>query len=411
MPVVALFSGSFCNAGAVAESVTRQLGYQCVDEQRLVREVARDRKIAEQRLRRVLYGPPSVFDRLIRYRRQNLSYLRAAVSRYVREGKLVYHGFASHLVPSSITHVLRVCVIANTDYRVRNAVEAEGMSEKEAGRILHKADEACRSWVQAVRGCEPWDPALYDIVVPMQSHSVEDAVRLICDNARREVLAETAPSRQAAEDFVLAAEVDTVLAEKGYDVEVVCDHGKATLLINQYAMRMERLKKDLANLARAVPGVQEAEARLGPKYQAPAIYGNVEIEMPTKILLVDDEREFVETLSERLQARDLESAVAYTGEEALTQVEKDEPEVMVLDLKMPGIDGMEVLRKVKQEQPNVEVIILTGHGTEEDAALAQDLGAFAYLEKPVDIDLLTETMRAAYQKIHAAKAPPASATD
>jgi DNA-binding response OmpR family regulator len=101
--------------------------------------------------------------------------------------------------------------------------------------------------------------------------------------------------------------------------------------------------------------------------------------------------------------------VAYDGEEALSLVKSEEPEVMVLDLKMPGIDGIEVLRRMKKEHPNVEVIILTGHGSEREKELARELGAFAYLEKPVDIDVLSQTMKEAYRKLNltrAAKADP-----
>lgn len=74
---------------------------------------------------------------------------------------------------------------------------------------------------------------------------------------------------------------------------------------------------------------------------------------------------------------------------------------MVLDLKMPGIDGIEVLRRLKKEHPGIEVIILTGHGSEADREMCMQLGAFAYLKKPVDIDVLSQTMREAYAKIRA----------
>jgi YesN/AraC family two-component response regulator len=80
-------------------------------------------------------------------------------------------------------------------------------------------------------------------------------------------------------------------------------------------------------------------------------------------------------------------------------MEEDEPDVMILDLKMPGIDGIEVLRKVKESRPNIEVIILTGHGSEEDRKICMELGAFAYLQKPVDIDKLSETLKKAKAKI------------
>jgi DNA-binding NtrC family response regulator len=117
-----------------------------------------------------------------------------------------------------------------------------------------------------------------------------------------------------------------------------------------------------------------------------------------KVLMVDDEEDFVKTLSERMQMRDLESDVALSGEQALQRVAEDIPDVMVLDLKMPGIDGLEVLRRVKQLYPNIPVVILTGHGSEKDEHEARRLGAFDYLQKPVDIEKLIQTLRKAYKR-------------
>jgi DNA-binding NtrC family response regulator len=117
-----------------------------------------------------------------------------------------------------------------------------------------------------------------------------------------------------------------------------------------------------------------------------------------KVLMVDDEEDFVKTLSERMQMRELESDVAFSGEQALQRVAEDIPDVMVLDLKMPGIDGLEVLRKVKKLYPSIPVVILTGHGSEKDEREARRLGAFDYLQKPVDIEKLIGTLRKAYKR-------------
>ena len=114
-----------------------------------------------------------------------------------------------------------------------------------------------------------------------------------------------------------------------------------------------------------------------------------------KVLLVDDEEDYVRTLSERLEMRDMGSEVALNGEEALAMLERDLPDVMVLDLKMPGMGGMKVLEAVKSKYPRVQVIILTGHGSEKEESVALRLGAFAYFQKPVDIqDLMAEVGRA-----------------
>jgi len=117
-----------------------------------------------------------------------------------------------------------------------------------------------------------------------------------------------------------------------------------------------------------------------------------------KLLLVDDEKEFVETLADRLKMRELEAAVAHDGEEALAAVKEEEPDVIVLDLKMPGIDGIEVLRRVRKAYPNLQVIILTGHGSKKDEDAARSLGAYDYLKKPVDLDTLVPRIRDAFKQ-------------
>ena len=115
-----------------------------------------------------------------------------------------------------------------------------------------------------------------------------------------------------------------------------------------------------------------------------------------KVLLVDDEQKFVEALSERLQMRDMENETVYDGEEALSFVDDKEPDVMILDLKMPGIDGMEVLRRVKKKFPAIQVIILTGHGTDRDEEESRRIGVYDYLKKPVDIEVLVSRIKAAH---------------
>lgn len=116
-----------------------------------------------------------------------------------------------------------------------------------------------------------------------------------------------------------------------------------------------------------------------------------------KLLLVDDEEDFVRALAERLELRDLASNTALDGQQAISVVDDCEPDVMVLDLKMPGIDGMEVLRRVRSKYPGIQVIIQTGHGNDLDEAEARRLGVFDYLKKPVDIELLVDRIRAAVQ--------------
>ncbi len=119
-----------------------------------------------------------------------------------------------------------------------------------------------------------------------------------------------------------------------------------------------------------------------------------------KILLVDDEVEFVQTLGERLQNRGLNILVAYNGEQALQNAAQHELDVIVLDLKIPGVNSMDLLNRLKTDHPGLEVIFLAGYFSGEEEAQALRHGAFAYLQKPLQIDKLIETIRAALSQVH-----------
>ncbi len=120
--------------------------------------------------------------------------------------------------------------------------------------------------------------------------------------------------------------------------------------------------------------------------------------MSIKALLVDDETQFVEPLSERLSARGYIVGVAFSGEEAITKVEQDEWDIIVLDVLMPGMNGEEALKQIKKIKPLIEVIMLTGHATVESAIQGMKLGAYDYLMKPIELQDLTEKIDKAYSK-------------
>jgi DNA-binding NtrC family response regulator len=120
--------------------------------------------------------------------------------------------------------------------------------------------------------------------------------------------------------------------------------------------------------------------------------------MPTKVLLVDDEKDFVEMLSLRLKEAGEKVTPAYSGKECLETLEKTEIDVVILDIKMPGMDGIETLREIRKRFPLVEVIMLTGHGTIETAVEGMKVGAFDYLLKPADFDDLTAKLEGARKR-------------
>jgi DNA-binding NtrC family response regulator len=123
--------------------------------------------------------------------------------------------------------------------------------------------------------------------------------------------------------------------------------------------------------------------------------------MEPSVLLVDDEVAFVETLVKRLKKRDVRVDFAHSGQGALDKLAASAPtktDVVILDVKMPGMNGLETLARIKEEHPLIEVIMLTGHATVESAIEGMKRGAFDYLMKPCEVDLLMEKLKEATEK-------------
>ncbi|MCB2218158.1 response regulator [Desulfofustis glycolicus] len=113
---------------------------------------------------------------------------------------------------------------------------------------------------------------------------------------------------------------------------------------------------------------------------------------PTKVLIADDEVEFASTLMARLQLRDFSVEAVNSGKATLEAIAKDLPDVVLLDLKMPDLDGLEVLARIRQDHPELTVFILTGHGSFEAGKEGMKLGANDYIMKPVDLNRLIKKM-------------------
>jgi CheY-like chemotaxis protein/cytidylate kinase len=400
MSVITIFSGSFCQKAPIVKNLVEDTGYKLISDKEVVSDASRLSGIAETKIERAFTARTSVFNKFTHEREHSIAYLRLALAQILSVDQLVISGFSGQLIPKEVSHALRVCIIADMKSRISAAVREEGLTENEAIKLLRKQDEDCASWALISHNLnDPWDPSMYDIIMPSDKMTAKEAADIIKENLVKDAVQPTDDSKKAVGDFLLASRVEVALVLEGHNVGVTAKDARVTITINKHVLMLGRLEEELKSIAEKISGVRSIETKVGPDFHKTDIYRRYDFEMPSKILLVDDEREFVQTLSERLLMRDMGSAVAYDGQSALDLVKDDEPDVMILDLKMPGIDGIEVLRRVKETQPEIEVIILTGHGSEADKEVCMSLGAFAYLQKPVDISLLSDTIKKANEKI------------
>ncbi len=399
MSILTITNGLYSNAGEVTNKLSEQLNHKIITDADILEKTHQNNDIHLSTLQKVVESKPIAFNDFSHEKEKCLASIIKTISDYTCSGDCIFHGILGHLIPSEISHVMRVLIITDKKTRIQNGITLHGLSEKETLKNIDQADKVAALWTNGLFRKKAWDESLYDIVIPTDKLDAEESVNLIIKHIEKLLSNKEDLIKKEISDFKLISEIDLALSEIGQGLLPVIDGGNVTVTIDKKVMMLARLQQKIVTAIQKIPGVKSVETKIGKNYYKGNIVRNYEFETPLRILLVDDEKEFVETLSERLKMRQFTSEIAYNGQEALDFTDQEDTEVMILDLKMPGIDGFEVLKKIKQTKPDIEVIILTGHGTEKDKKTCMDMGAFAYLQKPADIDIITDTMKKAYEKI------------
>ncbi len=398
MSAITLYYTNFVEEEAVKKQLAAATGWSLVCDAKIIEEAATRSGIEPRRLEQAAFGPPSIFNQFTHESERAFAWLKSVVAGVLGDDNVIICGFSALLVPR-ISHVLRVGIFDGRPGRIQRALAA-GLSEKSAERLVKQRDKGAVKLAKLLGR----DPAGEEFDIRLAAAEREPAamVQLVLEHYRRPELLATDESRRAVEDFRIAADAELALLLKGYSPAVICEHGRLTLKVNRASFNFNRLADILRGIASRVDGVTDVEVLASADANV-SIIRDQDFVPPPKVLLVDDEMEFVQTLSERLVTRNYGSCPVFDGEQAISCLEHETPDVMVLDLKMPGMQGTDVLAKVKEARPEVEIIILTGHGSEEDRTTCMNLGAFAWLHKPVQIDELTKVIDEAYKKVAAAK--------
>ncbi|MFW2367206.1 MAG: response regulator [Desulforhopalus sp.] len=401
MSSIALFNNIFTYEKEIRDKLAAASGYVIVEDADIIKEACTRFDVDKDKLTRTLYSQTSVFNKFTLEREFNTVCLKHVMADYLKRSQVIFAGFITHLIPSSVSHVLKVAIVDEKSGRILRAVK-EGLTERKALKVIKNNDRIATGWTDFLHSKVANDPSLYDIVIPLEENDPELAVQLILENYHKPAVMMTEQSSQAVEDMVVGARVESALLVKGYNTSVECSRGQVTLFVNKSVLNFSRLAAGLEKIAETVEGVEGVNVVAGKNYHV-SVYRDQEFTLPPRVLLVDDEQDFVQTLSDRLNTRDYGSYPVFDGEQALDLLGHETPDVMVLDLKMPGMNGVEVLHRTKEVKPEIEIIILTGHGSEEDRKTCMELGAFAYLQKPVDINNLTAMIDKAYKKVAMAK--------
>jgi osmotically-inducible protein OsmY len=263
MAIVTISRGTYTGGIAVAEGLAAALGHPCVSREVVV-DAARDYGVPEAELQSTLEEPPHFWEKTPGRIAASLNLVRAALLKRARDGDLVYHGYAGHLLLGGIAHVLRVRVIADRESRIRAAMEDKGMDHRAAADFVKKLDNQLIKWTRFLYGVEWQDPSLYDVVLNLEHMSIESAVKTIAQITRMDDFRPTADSRKAFEDLLLSSNVWAALTidkrTRSANVRVAADDG--VVFVTGLADN-ERTLTAVQEVAAAVDGVREVESEVG----------------------------------------------------------------------------------------------------------------------------------------------------
>jgi len=265
MPIIAISRASYSHGKTIAEKVAAELSYRCVSEE-VISLASQEFDIPENWLRRAVENAPTLRDHFSYGKKKYIVYIRSALLQLAAKDNLVYHALAGHFLLEGIPNVLRVMVSATIDDRIKEIMERENVSKKEAVKTIEKFDKERKKWSMYFYGKDPWDFSLYDLGIVIGNLTVEDAVEKIISAVKLPSFQTTPESRKIIENKSLAEKIKSDLMNFYSDVEVSVDNGTVTVHIERSLIQEDALTDDIRGILMEIPGVKEVHVDIIPVY-------------------------------------------------------------------------------------------------------------------------------------------------
>lgn len=258
MAIITLSRGTFAGGEQLAQILADRLGYRTVSREQLYSLVQQSYGFTQDELTQIMHKAPTRLDQVAENRRRLFVAIQASLCRLLRDNDVIYHGQAGHLFLLDIAHVIRVRLIAPYAKRVQMAMDREGLTSHEAGCKIDRVDAERERWTQFVFGANWASPSLYDMVINLETMSLEEVAELVCCAVKLPTFQPTSESLQMMEDLTLSnmvlARLLTDSSTQHLEIKVEARAGRVELSGPVDSKSMKRALK----LAGSVEGVKEA---------------------------------------------------------------------------------------------------------------------------------------------------------
>jgi cytidylate kinase len=262
MSIITVSRGTFSGGKDLAECVAERLGYPCLGREEII-SAAADYGVPLEKLSEAMTKPPTFWERLAGERQEYLNFFRAAMYERAAKGDFVYHGYAAHIYLTGISHVLRVRVIADQEYRVNAAMRRLNVGRQEAIAQVEAVDKERSRWVRFILGVDWNDPSLYDVVLNLEQLTFPSACNIVYEMSQLAEFQPTPASLKLLSDRAISNAVWVLLNKdpetEAADVEVTADAGVVTITGTAWT---EAAYKAIPEVAARVEGVKEVRSHV-----------------------------------------------------------------------------------------------------------------------------------------------------
>jgi len=262
MAIVTISRGSATGGLLLAEGLAKKLGYYVVSREEILQGAAKF-GVAEASLEKALLEPPTFSDDFKQERRRYLTFIQEALCELAQKDNVIYHGNAGHILLRGISHVLRVRLIAPTDFRVQTLVEREKMTREEASAHIERIDAQRRAWTLLIYGVDWLNPNLYDLTLNLENMGIDSAIEIAAAAVNRPEFEVTTRSRKAMNDLLLATRVKAVLAadpeSASAELDLQADSTSGTVFLTG-KLHLPSVLDNIIEIARNVSGVRQVDS-------------------------------------------------------------------------------------------------------------------------------------------------------
>ncbi|MBU3914526.1 cytidylate kinase-like family protein [bacterium] len=263
MTIITISRGSYSRGKELAEKLAAKLNYKCVSREVLLGTCGQF-KVPEKELTKAIKNAPSILNRFTREKEQYINRIRATLLEYAQNDNIVYHGLAGQFFLKDIPNVVKVCLIADMEYRIKTVMEVENISRKGAMSLLKKIDEERVKWGRRLYGIKPFDPILFDLVINIRNLTVDDAVGIIAYATEFPCFQATPESREMLKNKTIKAQIVALLDEYP-NADISVKEGRVHVGIDAPLNQKDRITQEVKESIERIKGVEEIEITLETK--------------------------------------------------------------------------------------------------------------------------------------------------